>query len=246
MKIDELLELMKTRRSMRRFKPEPIPDEYIDKMIEAARWSPSGANAQPWEFIIIKDQETKNKMAEMYREIRYEYYVIEQTHIPELQHHQLRSHPKDIPLAGFKDAPVVFVICGDRRTFQATVLAGRYIGEECGMQGTYTKNIANATYGLMLAAAALGLGSQWLTIGSDWAQMLKPLLGVPPIMQLHTLVPVGYPAYEPRPPYRRSAEEFVHYEKYDMSKFRAGDQIIDFVRRLRQHTEGAYSQERNV
>ena len=58
MEIDELLELMKTRRSMRRFKPDPIPDEYIEKMLEAARWSPSGANAQPWEFIIIKEPET--------------------------------------------------------------------------------------------------------------------------------------------------------------------------------------------
>ena len=244
MNVDELLDHIKNRRSMRRFKPDQIPDEYIEKMIEAVRWSPSGANAQPWEIIVIKDPETKKKMAEMYREIRYEYYCIEQTHVPELQHHQLRRHPNDMPLPGFKDAPVVFIICGDRRTFQATVLAGRFIGEECGLEGTYTKNLANATYGLMLAASAMGLGSQWLTIGSDWAQMLKPILGVPPILQLHTLVPVGYPAYEPRPPYRRNAEEFVHYEKYDMSKFRSGDQVIDFVRRLREHTEGAYSQER--
>jgi nitroreductase len=244
MNIHELLDFLRTRRTIRRFKPDPIPDEYIEKMIEAARWSPSGANAQPWEFIIIKNQDTKDKMAELYRQIRYEYYVIEQTHVEELRHHQLRHHPRDLPMPGLRDAPVIFIVCGDRRTFQATVLAGRFIGEECGLEGTYTKNIANATYGLMLAAAALGLGAQWLTIGADWAQMLKPLLGVPAILQLHTMVPVGYPAYEPRPPYRRDIKEIVHYDKYDMSKFRPGDQIIEFIRRLRELTDSAYAQER--
>lgn len=245
MQIDEFLELVRKRRSMRRFKPDPIPDDYIEKMIEAARWAPSGANAQPWEFIIIKNQETRNKMAELYRQIRHEYYVIEQTHVEELRHPQLRYPPEDLPLPGFKDAPVIFIICGDRRAFQATALAARFIGEECGMQGTYTKGVANATYGLILAAAALGLGAQWLTIGADWAQMLKPLLGVPPILQLHTMVPVGYPAYQPPTPYRRSIEEIVHYEKYDMSKFRSGEQIINFIRELRQFTESAYSPEQN-
>lgn len=78
---------------IRRFKPDPIPDEYIDKMIEAARWSPSGANAQPWEFIIVKDPKTKTRMAELYREIQHEHYIIEQTRGEELRHHQLRSPP---------------------------------------------------------------------------------------------------------------------------------------------------------
>ena len=47
MNIDELIGLLKLRRSIRKFKPDPIPDAYIEKMIEAARWAPSGANAQP-------------------------------------------------------------------------------------------------------------------------------------------------------------------------------------------------------
>jgi nitroreductase len=241
MKIDELLDLLKKRRSMRRFKPDLIPDEYIEKMIEAARWSPSGANGQPWEFIIVKDQKTKEAMAELYQQIRYEQYAIELTRVEELRHNQLLSPPRDLP--GFKDAPVIIVVCGDRRTFQASVLAGRFIGEECGLEGTYAKSVANATFSILLAATALGLGGQWVTISAALAQMLKPLLGVPPFIQLHTLVPVGYPAYEPRPPYRRSIEEIVHWEKYDMSKFRSGEQIIEFIRKLRGLTKPAYSQE---
>ena len=61
MQIDQFLELARKRRTIRRFKPDPVPDEYIAKMIEAASWAASGGNAQPWEFIVIKDKETKHK-----------------------------------------------------------------------------------------------------------------------------------------------------------------------------------------
>ncbi len=57
MNYENLLELVKERRSIRKFKPDPIPDEYVDKIIEAARWAPSGGNSPPWEFIVIKKQE---------------------------------------------------------------------------------------------------------------------------------------------------------------------------------------------
>lgn len=64
MDYESLLELVKQRRSCRRFKPEPVPDEYVDKIIEVARWAPSGANTQPWEFIVIRKLETKQKIAQ--------------------------------------------------------------------------------------------------------------------------------------------------------------------------------------
>lgn len=54
MKYDDLIELFKDRRSIPKFKSDPIPDEYVDKIIEAARFAPSGFNTQPWEFVLIK------------------------------------------------------------------------------------------------------------------------------------------------------------------------------------------------
>ena len=54
MDYDSFLDLVKKRRSTHAFKPDPVPDEYVDKIIEAARWAPSGANSQPWEFIVVK------------------------------------------------------------------------------------------------------------------------------------------------------------------------------------------------
>ena len=51
----ELLEAIRTRRAIRKFKPESVPPELIEKMLEAARWAPSSVNSQPWEFIVITD-----------------------------------------------------------------------------------------------------------------------------------------------------------------------------------------------
>ncbi|MGM0686745.1 MAG: nitroreductase family protein [Promethearchaeati archaeon] len=64
MDYEGFLELVKKRRSVRRFKPDPIPDEYVDKIIEAARWAPSGFNLQPWEFVVVKEKELKDTIVD--------------------------------------------------------------------------------------------------------------------------------------------------------------------------------------
>lgn len=238
MKIDEFLDLVKRRRSIRRFKPDPIPGEYIEKIIEAARWAMSGANAQPWEFVVVRDQNTKNKMAESYMEARKEQYIIEKTHTEELRHHQLATQPTGVP--GISEASVVIVVCGDRRTLQATVLAALFIPASAGPDCTYVENMANAVNLLHLATAALGLGSQWVSPNHVWEQSLKALLNIPEILEIHAVVPIGYPAYDPPPPYRRELKEMTHFEKYDRTKFRSGEDIIKFLYGLRSRTKAAY------
>jgi len=59
----ELLEAIRSRRAIRRFKKEPVPPELIEKILEAARWAPSSADSQPWEFIVITDLETKKSIS---------------------------------------------------------------------------------------------------------------------------------------------------------------------------------------
>ena len=60
-------EAILTRRSVRKYKPEPVKEEDLKVILEAARQAPSAGNKQPWEFIIVKDQETKTKLAEIAR-----------------------------------------------------------------------------------------------------------------------------------------------------------------------------------
>jgi nitroreductase len=63
----ELIELIKTRRSIRRYKKEPVNDSVIMDILEAGRWAPSGLNNQPWRFIIIKDNDFKKKLSALTR-----------------------------------------------------------------------------------------------------------------------------------------------------------------------------------
>src|SRR5512139_2189033 len=119
MDIETFIDLLKSRRSIRAYKPDPIPDDAIQKIIEAARWAPSGANAQPWEFILVKDPATKEKMARIYHETyEAEHECMEELRIEEFRHHQIASSTPSLP--AFKDAPVLVVVCGDRRTLQAS------------------------------------------------------------------------------------------------------------------------------
>jgi nitroreductase len=60
----DVMEAIKTRRSVRRFKPDAIPDDVMNEVLEAARWSPSWANTQCWEFVVVKDQATKTRLSE--------------------------------------------------------------------------------------------------------------------------------------------------------------------------------------
>ncbi|MBW1774500.1 MAG: nitroreductase family protein, partial [Deltaproteobacteria bacterium] len=61
----DIIDILMSRKSIRRYKPDPIPDEMIDKILEAARWAPTGENYQPWRFIVIRDQEIKDRIGRL-------------------------------------------------------------------------------------------------------------------------------------------------------------------------------------
>ena len=233
MQIDDFLELARRRRSIRRFKPDPIPDEDIKKILEAARWAMSGANAQPWEFVIIKDQETKERMVEALSYYREMNSVVEQIRVQELRHPGHRTGTPEIAWGNaWGNAPVIIAVLGDVRTMQASSLVFRFFEHH-----TVDQNLANATHMMHLAAATLGLGARWVALTQPMGEALKPILGVPPVIRVFTLIPIGYPAYQPTSMYRRVLSELVHYEKYDMSRFREQKDIQEYIKHLRQQHE---------
>ena len=69
---------------------------------------------------------------------------------------------------------------------------------------------------------------------------MKELLDIPVEFSIPTIIPVGYPAYTPAPSYRRELKEILHWERYDRSKYRSGDDIYDFIRELRKRTIPSY------
>jgi nitroreductase len=71
---DMLLELVKTRMSVRKFRSDRIPEDAINKILEVARWAMSGANSQPWEFIVVTDPETKKQLRDAEHMVHRERY----------------------------------------------------------------------------------------------------------------------------------------------------------------------------
>jgi nitroreductase len=87
--MSEVLRAIKNRRTIRKFKPNPIDDEMLEVILEAGRWAPSFSNLQPWRFIVIKDQGLKSALDKAARE--------------------------SVLHLGINEAPVVILVCVDRR-----------------------------------------------------------------------------------------------------------------------------------
>lgn len=235
----EYFDVIKHRRSIRNFKPDPLPEGAVEQILEAARFAMSGANGQPWEFVIIREQETKDKIAAINVEYgRKRTCLMEKTRELPYRHNMFKHYYTNPP--GWKNAPVIIAVCADIRTYQATVLSTHFGNGEGGAEATYFKNVGNATQLICLSAAALGLGSQWVSTSSAWERKLRELLDVPDDLMIHTLVPIGYPAHKPAPPYRRELSEIVHYDKYDRSRHRSDEDIDEFLKLLRKKTKISY------
>lgn len=239
MQLDDFLALVRSRRSCRKFKADPIPDELVEKILEAGRWAMSGANGQPWEFVVIKDQPTKDKITELFIQHRQRAFQIERTRVEEVRMPAHRG--KTIGILSLKTAPVLIAVVGDRRTLQASVLYTNFVFGEGGPGAVYFKNMANATQLICLAAAAAGLGAQWASVNSGWEGTLKAILNVPEELAIPTIIPIGYPDYKPPPPYRRKLSEIVHHGQYDRSRYRSGEDIYNFLLDLRRRTQESYS-----
>ena len=182
-------EAIATRRSIRKFAPDDIPDEMIEQMLEAARLAPSAGNRQPWSFSVVKDKDIRKEL----RRICWNQQFIE-------------------------EAPVVIVCFGNlEQYFQARGSANKYqkyMGSSTPLpvQQKLTFAIANtfiAIEHLVLMATALGLGTCWVG-GFDDASEFSRLFGLADNLVPVAVVPVGYPADDipPQRP-RRNLEDIL-------------------------------------
>lgn len=201
----EVMEAIQKRRSIRHFKPDPVPDDLVRKLLDAARLAPSGGNCQPWKFIIVSNPETKVELAGA---CTY-------------------ATPRDenIYQSWVADAPVVIVACGYER--EATV---RYYDGDRVIIGDWVDfarqmekgpvnyeselliDLAIALDHLSLAAVEQGIGTCW--VGGVDEKRVKQILAVPQDMRTPGLMALGFPDKFPEPRPRKSLEEIVYYEKY--------------------------------
>ena len=241
---NEFLSVVKARKSCRGFSSDPVPDEYIDYMLEAARWAPSGANAQPWSFIVVRDPAVRAQILDAYNEHNMDFiYWFEQQRRPDLRHPAYRMNNSDPDedlrvkkeRTPFRNAPVIIAVVGDGRKQWATVMGAHTFSLD---QTHLTDGMTNATLLLQLAAASLGLATQWVTIHIQ--EPFKEILGIPAPLVLHTIVPVGY-SHAQSNSKRNPLEDMVHYDRYDMRKHPSNRQILENLAKLRGTTAESYN-----
>lgn len=214
--IDDFLEIVHKRRSCRRYLAEPVPEEMIDKILEAGRWSPSGCSSEPWEFIVVRDATTLRKHSELYTDLR-------------ALSEQVDTGPDGFPFPDMDyldNVTVLIVVCGDRRL-------GRAYPELYYRSEIFHQSIGACIENMFLAAAVQGLGGTWLSMGKKLEPPLAELFGVPDGYRIETVFAVGWPDLKRELRERRPLGEIVHYEHFDPARARGADQIAAAVRAIR-------------
>ena len=169
----DLFEAIDTQRGIRYFRPDPVPDELITRLLQAAIKAPSGGARQGWSFIVIRDPETRRKIGELYRtgskfEIRSDMTAQERRVYTGAQH--LEDHLQDVP---------VLILACIQGNPGATVSGS---------------SIFPAVQNILLAARGLGLGSVLTTRQTRFETEIKQLLGIPEDVVTVALLPIGFPA----------------------------------------------------
>ena len=189
-----LLDLFAKRQSVRRYKSDPVPEEHLRLILDAARRSPTSGNQQPWKFLVVRNKAT-----------------IERLRTRCLQLHEA-SWPRDLPpeeraarrendskrLAGYFSAPVYIVVLTDSQSTYPT-----YNHHDGPLAAGY----------LCLAARALGYGTVYVTDAIP-EQVTREVLGIPGRYERVCITPLGIPDGWPEPMPKRKLEEFVVFESF--------------------------------
>jgi 5,6-dimethylbenzimidazole synthase len=231
MNIEELRSLVENRRSIRGYdESRNVRDEMIEAILDCARWAPSGGNGQPWEFIIVRNRETRYKIADYYLK------QLEQKREMDLAVRGTAKMTGD----GFRHAPVHIVVLGDPRVKESYPIRTKLEKSE----SHFITGLANATLLIHLAAASLGLASQYVSDANSpyMETMLKVLLKIPEPLRIYHLVPIGYAKSQVAAPPRRALDDMIHHETYDMAKYRDEEAMKKFVGTLT--LQGSYGRGR--
>jgi nitroreductase len=234
MNYEGFLELVKNRRTIRRFKADPIPDAYVDRIIEAARWAPSGFNSQPWEFVVIKDKKLKDDVTRIIKPPRPAqasgFSELEDMCEPWMRQ---KRQPWLDPEMEYQNAPVFILLFGDTRTQLGLPMEVRC--DPHIKQSIYLSSLAYAFLYMHLAATTLGLASQWVSsVASPHNHcLLKDLLHIPNQMEVYDMIVLGYPAQKSRPKLMRPLEKMVHRDYFSEESFRPDEEVRDFIKKTR-------------
>jgi len=207
---ENFLNVIYTRRSIRKYKDQDIPSDILKKILEAGRWAPSGENAQPWRFVIVKDRKKREILGRIAasgsgRRFKAEYISGKmQKRLSKFSSEETRKRVYRRLISGevsafLKDAPVNIVVVSRRDVWDAPY--------DC----------SAAVENILLAAHALGLGGCWVVAPTADIRdeiKVKELLNIPDEYTVYCVIALGYPAEQPKPRPRLPLEEIVFEEEF--------------------------------
>lgn len=214
MELQVLEKLVKTRRSVRKWKKEDVTDELIKKAIELGTWAPNGGNYQGWHFIVIKRKEIIVKMADAVQSISDRI-----AGWPEAKEWQGDVDRYQKNASFFRDAPIVIAaFTGEYQSAMDKVLLSRVsFDPEAKRVLTFRRSAPTAIQSAAAAVATMllafhqwGLGAVWMAGPLIAKKEIETLLKVPANLSLVCLVPVGYPDESPERT-RKSLEDVLEF-----------------------------------
>ncbi len=187
-----LYEAMRTLRAVRRLRADPVPDEVLRRVLEAASWAPTGGNVQPWRVVVVRDAEKKLALGRHYA-LRWAAYA--EQHMAQLEGapEALRARTERMIGAGdylaehFGETPAVLIFCFNPKLMAIT---DAKLGRISVVGGA---SIYTAVQNALLACRAEGLGCVLTTLLCECEPEVRALLDIPEPWATAAAVPIGYP-----------------------------------------------------
>jgi len=202
-----LFEAINTNRAIRRFRSDPVPDELLQRVLDAATRAPSGTNRQNWRFLVLRDPSVRAAIGALYGQGFREVYTPERiAQAPAGQQARVLGSAAYLAEHMGDEAPVLILACLENTP-------GSPPPSQSGGASIYP-----SVQNLMLAARALGLGTCLTTLHIRHEAEVKTLLGIPDHVDTYALIPLGWPAAPFGPLTRRPIEEVTFFDRWGRLK----------------------------
>ena len=218
-----LFEAIYSARSIRRLKPDPVPEALITQIFDAAIRAPSGGNAQSWAFVVVRDPDLRRQLGVIYRkasDIAEAIYAARgrPPHLTERQYAHLMASGKYL-WDHMGEAPVLLLPCSRHSVLPAREALPRDIVARWQDEVAYAERIRGASIypavqNIILTCRALGLGTVITTNHIRCEDEVKALLGIPEDVSTWALMPIGWPIDKFGPLTRRPIAEVVHADRW--------------------------------